>query len=172
MQTLLGLSLVICLQNLFTNLAMTLHTHLKCIQKLCTKLVEILETNDNKIFQNVKTKWISMLNLNKNLKTKYKIFLMKMTSDNPTNQQANMNYEHLCNFQILLAFACILIFLEFIFILIKVAHMKDVFLCNLMVVIKVCKGDSYNMYCELCSNFITYPFLAWKSVFECKHENI
>ncbi len=97
---------------------------------------------------------------------------MKMTLDNPTNQQANMNYEHLCDLQILLAFACILILLEFIFILIKVAHMKDVFLCNLVVVIKVCKGDSYNMYCDLCSRFITHPFLAWKSLLEGTHENL
>jgi hypothetical protein len=50
--------------------------------------------------------------------------------------------------------------------------MRDVFLCNLMVVIKVCKGDLYNMYSELCSRFITYHFLAWKSLLECKHENI
>jgi hypothetical protein len=48
-------------------------------------------------FPECENKWISMLNLNKKLMEKYKIFSMKMTIDNPTNQQANMNYEHLCD---------------------------------------------------------------------------
>jgi len=32
--------------------------------------------------------------------------------------------------------------------MIKFTQMKDVFVCNLMVIIKVFHGDLYNMYCE------------------------
>jgi hypothetical protein len=45
-------------------------------------------------------------------------------------------------------------------------------MCNLLVVIKVYQGDMYNMYLEQSSNFITNTFWAFKSLLECKHENI
>jgi hypothetical protein len=50
--------------------------------------------------------------------------------------------------------------------------MWDVFVCNLVVAIKVCQGDLYNMYLEHSLNFIVDTFWAFKSLFECKHENI
>jgi len=55
-------------------------------------------------------------------------------------------------------------------VLIKFAQMNDVFVCDLMVTIKVYQGDLYNMYCEKNSNFIASPFWAFKSLFECKYE--
>jgi len=60
-----------------------------------------------------------------------------------------MNYKHLCDLQILVIFTYILPLLELIHSLIKFAQMKNVFMCNLVVVIKVCQGDVYNMYCVL-----------------------
>ncbi len=126
----------------------------------------------NKIFQNVKTRWISMLNFAKKVIVKYKILLVKMVLNNLTNQQAKMNYEHLCDLQILLGLACILSLLELVHVFIKFVQMKDVFMCNLMVIIKVCQGDLYNMYLEQTSNFIANIFWAFKSLLECKHENI
>ncbi len=55
---------------------------------------------------------------------------------------------------------------------IKFAQMKDVFLCDLGVAIKVYQGDMYNMYLEYTFNFTTNSFWAFKSLLECKHENI
>ncbi len=43
------------------------------------------------------------------------------------------------------------------------------FVCSLMVVIKVYKGDLYNIYYEQFSVFLTNIFWAFKSVLECKH---
>jgi hypothetical protein len=54
----------------------------------------------------------------------------------------------------------------------KFAHMKDVFVCNLVIDIKVYQGDLYNMYLEQTSNFTMDTFWAFKFLFECKHENI
>jgi len=45
-------------------------------------------------------------------------------------------------------------------------------MCNLAIVIKVCQGDLYNMYLEQSSNFTIDTFWAFKSLLECKHENI
>jgi hypothetical protein len=50
--------------------------------------------------------------------------------------------------------------------------MQDVFVCNFMVVIKVYQGYMYNMYLEYNSNFAAYTLWAFKSLLECKHENI
>ncbi len=55
------------------------------------------------------------------LMVEYRTLLMKMALDNLKNQQANQNYEHLCDLQILLGFAHILPLLEFVHALIKFA---------------------------------------------------
>ncbi len=46
------------------------------------------------------------------------------------------------------------------------------FVCDLVVAIKVYQGDMYNMHLEHSSNFTTCTFWAFKSLLECKHENI
>jgi len=43
---------------------------------------------------------------------------------------------------------------------------------DLMAAIKVCQVDLYNMYLERSSNFTANTFWAFKSLLECKHENI
>jgi hypothetical protein len=79
-----------------------------------------------------------------------------------------MNYGHLCDLQILLGLvACILLLLETMHILIKFAHMKDVFVCNLVVVIKVCQV----IYTTCIVNILLILWAA-KSLFECKHVNV
>ncbi len=64
-----------------------------------------------------------MLSLAKRLIAEYRIILVKMALDNPINQQAKHNYEHLCDLQILLGLSCILSLLEFVHALIKFAQM-------------------------------------------------
>jgi hypothetical protein len=170
-QTLSSLLLVIHLEHLLQ----TLHSYFAHSPKRhleFTKLVEILEMKENKILWNVKARWISMLSLAKRLMAKYKTFLVKMTLNNLANQQAKQNYEHLCDLQILLGLAYVLPLLEFVHALIKFASMQDVFMCDLVVTIKVYQGDMYNMYLKQSSNFTTNTFWAFKSLLECRDENI
>jgi hypothetical protein len=82
-----------------------------------------------------------MLSLAKRLMAKYKTLLVKMALNNLTNQQAKQNYEHFCDLQILLGLACILTLLEYMHVLIKFAQMWDVFMCDLVVAIKVSQSD-------------------------------
>ncbi len=42
-----------------------------------------METKSKKIMQNIKTKWISMINPIKRILSEYRILLMKMTLDAP-----------------------------------------------------------------------------------------
>ncbi len=113
-----------------------------------------------------------MLSPTKRLKVRYKALLVKMVLDNHINQQAKQIYEQLCDLQILLGLAYILPLLESMHALIKFAHMWDVFVCNLVVAIKVYQNDLYNMYLEQSSNFFANPYWAFKSLLECRHEDI
>jgi hypothetical protein len=56
-----------------------------------------------------------------------------MILDYPKNQQAKLNYENLCDFQVLLGLATILPLLEYVHVLINFAQMRDVFVCDLVV---------------------------------------
>jgi len=62
-----------------------------------------------------------MLSLAKRVMAEYKILLVKMALDSPTNQQVKLNYEKLCELQVLLCFVYILPLLESIHALIKFA---------------------------------------------------
>jgi hypothetical protein len=101
-----------------------------------------------------------------------KLLFVKMTLDNPTNQQAMLNYEHICDIHIFLGFVCIFPLLDSVHALIKFAQSRDVFVCDLVVSIKDCQGDVHNMYCDSTSKFTIDSFWAFKSLLELKHENI
>ncbi len=83
-QTLSGLPLVICFENLLQTLyyyfVHSRKRHLKF-----TKLAEFIQRKGNKIFQNLKTMWISMLNPIKKVMAKYKTLSLKMALDYFTN---------------------------------------------------------------------------------------
>ncbi len=99
-----------------------------------------------------------MLSLAKKMMVEYKTMLVKMALDSLTNQQAQLNHENLCDLQVLLGFACILPLLESIHALIKCTQMKNVYVCDLVVVIKLCQGDIYMMYYDQTSKFTTDNF--------------
>jgi len=77
-----------------------------------TKLVEILETKDGKIFHNVKTQWTLMLTLAKCALQEYNTLVVKMVNDSLGNATAKNNYELLCNCDIILGLTCVLPMME------------------------------------------------------------
>ncbi len=170
-QTLLRLLLVVRIEN-FVQCLYFYFTHSPKRHLEFIKITKLMATKGNKIFRNVKTRWISMLSPAKRVMVEYKTILVKMTLDNPTNQQGMLNYEHLCDIHIFLGLACILPLLESMHALIKFAQSKDVFVCYLVVPIKDCQGDVYNIYCDLISKFTIDSFWVFKSLLELKHENM
>ncbi len=95
-----------------------------------------------------------------------------MVRDSLTNHQTKLNYEHLCNLQILLVLACILHLLKFVHAFVKFAQVQDMFVCDLVVAVKVCQVDLFNMYCDQNSKFFANNLWTFKSLLECKHESI
>jgi hypothetical protein len=66
------------------------------------KLAELLECKGNKIFKNIKTRWISMLSFSKKILNEYKGLVIKMVEDNVIIDTTKTNYELLCNLEMLL----------------------------------------------------------------------
>lgn len=89
-----------------------------------------------------------------------------MTLDNPTNQQAMLNYMNTyvtSRFCLYLLALCFL--LESMHAFIKFAYIKNIFVHDLMIVIKViCQGDVYITYCDLTFRFTIDNFQAFKSL--------
>jgi hypothetical protein len=113
-----------------------------------------------------------MLSPTKIVMAKYRTLLVKMALDNPTNQQVKLNHENLCDLQVLLGLVCILPMLESVHALIKIAQMRDLYVCDLVATIKVNQDDIYMTYCYQTSKFTIDNFWAFKSLLEFKHENI
>jgi hypothetical protein len=58
----------------------------------------------------------------------------------------------------MLKLTCILSFLEFVHVLIKFTQMQDIFVCDLVVDVKVYQGDLYNMCYDQTSKFVADSF--------------
>jgi hypothetical protein len=50
--------------------------------------------------------------------------------------------------------------------------MQNIFVCDLVATIKVCQGDVHNTFYDNILKFIAEKICAFKSLFECNHENI
>ncbi len=58
-----------------------------------SKLIELMETKGAKILKNVEIHWISMLSFAQCVMVEYKILLMKMALDDPTNEKTKANFD-------------------------------------------------------------------------------
>jgi hypothetical protein len=47
-----------------------------------------------------------------------------------------------------------------------------VFICDFIAIIKICEGDVYRMYCDICSFFQGDVFMDFQAVIDYAHENI
>jgi uncharacterized membrane protein len=94
------------LQTLYNYFSKSFKRHLEF-----TKLVEVMETKGAKILKNVKTCWIFMVFLVQCVMVEYRMLLMRMALDAPTNDKAKTNFDLLCDVQILLGLFAILLLL-------------------------------------------------------------
>ncbi len=77
-----------------------------------TKLVEVIEFRALNFLKNIKTRWISMLAPSKWMFEEYKTLVVKMSDDATSNVATNINYELLCDVEIVMALKCVLLMLE------------------------------------------------------------
>ncbi len=102
----------------------------------------------------------------------YIILLLKMAKDNCINQQVKLNFEQVCDLQIMLRLTCILSFLEFVHVLIEFTQMQNIFVYDLVVAIKVQQGDLYNMCYDQTSKFVVNSLWSFKKRNDFKHDSI
>lgn len=95
-QTLNTLSLVSKIEFLFVSMYNYFCHNLK-LHLETTKLVELLQLKGNKILNNIKTHWISMLSLSKHVLSEYKPPIVKMVEDSSTINTTRTNYKLFCD---------------------------------------------------------------------------
>jgi len=94
------------------------------------KLADLMRANGNKILWNVKTHWINMFNPAKQVMSMYMPLLAKMAENGPSLLTTKVNYELLCDVNLLIFLACLLTMLETIHGLMKFSQKWDIFACD------------------------------------------
>jgi hypothetical protein len=114
-----------------------------------------------------------MLSPIKHVMVEYMTLLMKMAIDSPSNEKAKANFDLLCDVQVVLGLATILPLLHFLHNFIKFSQCRrDVFICDFVVVGKVCQGVIFSLYTNLNIKFKSYAFEAYKTLVGARYESI
>lgn len=91
----------------------------------------------------------------------------------PYKPTIQLDYEHLCDLQILHELPCILPLLEFMHDLNNFnCTIINNFECDMVATIKLCNSDIYNGYCDPFSRFTINNFNAFNFLLEFQHESI
>jgi hypothetical protein len=98
----------------------------------------LLETNGLKLFHNVKTRWISMLCHAKQVLAKYKTLVVKMHDNLHIVATTKTNLQYLCDIEMVMGLVYITPLLESIHVFIKFAQAHDTFVCDFVIVVKMC----------------------------------
>jgi hypothetical protein len=94
-----------------------------------------------------------MLASSKRLVSEYKSIIMKMFEDLPTNLVATTNYELFCDVETMMGLTCVLLMLEVVQSLNKLAQNKDSLICDFVVTVKLIQVDLYDLYVDLEHHF-------------------
>jgi hypothetical protein len=79
----------------------------------------------------------------------YKTLVVKMSDDVASNATININYELLCDVEAIMGLTCVLLMLETMHSLSKLAQNKDFFICDFVSIVKLCQFEIYTMYVDL-----------------------
>jgi hypothetical protein len=99
--------------------------------------MNLFNMKGNKILQNVKTHYISMLFPSKIIYSKFQPLIMKMHVESLMNDTTRKNLSALYDMEFLLGLPCLLPLFECVHKLIKIAQGQDVFVCDLVEAIKL-----------------------------------
>jgi hypothetical protein len=97
------------------------------------------------ILWNIKSRWIFVISHVKHVLFEYCAHLMKMALDAPIITFAKYSFCLLTNVAMLSELNVITPLLETMQSLIKFAQLYDVFVCDFMIIIKICERDIYHM---------------------------
>ena len=118
-----------------------------------TKLAKVVETEGLNMLRHVQTRWISLLQPLKRICGKYKTLIVKFAEDAPKESAAKKNLRLLLDVTMLFSLPCILPMLEYVQSLINFSQTRNVFISDFIVVVRICEGELYMMYCDSSSSF-------------------
>ncbi len=78
----------------------------------------------------------------------FKILLVKMAKNATANEFAVVNYELLCDIEIIMGHTCLFLMLEALQGLSKYAQNREIFICDFMGNVKFCQANLHNTYCD------------------------
>jgi hypothetical protein len=90
-----------------------------------------------------------MLALFKQMLGEYKTLVVKMIDDVVSSATIHTNYELLCGVKIVMGLRCVLLMLEVMQSLSKVARNKEIFICDFVLAVRFCQFEIYTMYVDL-----------------------
>jgi len=59
------------------------------------------------------------------------------------------NFQIFCDIEVVMGLACIMFLLELVHVFMKFTHAYDTFVCDFVIVVKMCCAKLYNMYFDL-----------------------
>jgi hypothetical protein len=90
-----------------------------------------------------------MFFLAKQVLAKYKTLVVNMHDNLHIVATTKTNLQYLCDIEVVMGLANIMPLLESVHVLIKFAQAHDTFLCDFVIVVKMCYVELYNMYSDL-----------------------
>ncbi len=133
----------------------------------------IIAPKGNKILHNIKTSWISMINLVKWVLSKYHTLFMKMALDAATIPSIQpFSLSLFTDVETLLGLNAMMPLLKAVHSLIKFAQLKDVFVYDFIIIVKICERDVYRMFYDSQFSFEGDVFINFKAFINTTHDNI
>lgn len=126
-----------------------------------------MKAKGNKISQNVRTRWINMLNLTKWVLSMHMSLVAKTIEDNSFFMDAQVNFKLLCDVDLLISLSCLMPMLKIVHGLIKFAQKKDVFVCDYVIAIKICQRQLYIHYLNLATKYTYDVFKKFHDLVDC-----
>jgi len=130
------------------NLLQTTHTYYSSPKRHFEhgNLVKLLEIKGLKLLHNVKAMWISMSSLMKRVFVEYKTLMVHMNNDLNCVVATKTNLEYLCDVEVVMGLMCIMPMLKAIHAFIKFVRACDTFVCDFVIVVKLCCAKLYKLY--------------------------
>jgi hypothetical protein len=111
-----------------------------------------------------------MLSARKWVVGKYQTFITKMSKDQIENEATRSNLQKLLDLELILGLHGILPLCESIHTLIKYTQGKDVYICDFVEAIKMCKVKLYELYIDHEFKFKDEAFNAFHNLLPRKHD--
>ena len=97
--------------------------------------------------------------------SEYKALVLKMHMDSSSLATAKANLNLLCEIELLLGLACILLMLEALNYLIKFSQQTTCFVCDMVAAVKLCQADLYLWYIDSDTAYSTDVFQKFTDIY-------